>query len=98
MTGIAQLNRTVELLNKLNGLPTEPYTTAPEFQANAYNLHIDSCNGGVKLEQMASRGTGTNAVSNRMSKRESEIFMRGMLAQKNLRLPEQPVHLKRQAS
>lgn len=76
------LEQLIRTLNEVNGLPTEPHDKEAEtYSPNPLNLHLESMNGYVKLAQMARHGSGTRNVSNGYSKKELEIFLRGMIAQ-----------------
>ena len=76
------LENLIQTLNEVNGLPTEPHDSeAKEYSPNPLNLHLESVNNYYKLAQMARSGSGERNVSNGYTKKELEIFLRGMIAQ-----------------
>ena len=75
------LERMVELINALTESPKIPYSKDEngQYQANPGNYHLDFAYGGVRLCRM-SKGGGTFDVSDRHTKKELGIFLRGFLS------------------
>lgn len=79
---VEMLKRIIKTLNETNGLPTEPHdSAAKQYSPNALNLHLERANNYYSLVQMAREGSGERSLSGGMTKRELEIFLRGMMAQ-----------------
>jgi len=75
------LEKMVSIINTLTESPKESYSKDEngEFQPNTGNYHLDFAYGGVRLCRMC-EGGGTFDVSDRHTKKELGIFLRGFLS------------------
>ncbi len=78
MTNVATLEKLVLVLNSQLSLPEAAYDES--FQPNPRNLHLDSAYGGWMLCQMGNNGSGTSNISDRLSVKQMEQFLRGAIA------------------
>ena len=75
------LEKMVNLINSLTESPKKPYSenVNGKFQANPGNYHLDFAYGGVRLCRMT-EGGGSTDISDRHTKKELKIFLRGFLS------------------
>lgn len=69
----ADLDCIVERINKIAGMPADPYSPPDDsgrMRANPGNFHLQWAYGGVQLCRMANDGGGTSNITGRMTRRE----------------------------
>ena len=80
----ADLEKTVDRINRTTGNPLTPYTkdASGKFTSNVGNYHLTGAYGGHGLEQMDNDGGGTRSIFGYMTKRElydrMHAYLKGM--------------------
>lgn len=74
----ADLERVCQKINTKAGMPSQPYSPAPEFRPQAGCYHVTGAFGGVALEQMSIEPgcTGTTAMFGGGYRPKRELYER----------------------